>query len=109
MVSNVNLPNRGQVPDLPAGAVVETNALFTRNGIDPVSAGPTPAAVLPLVMNHVLNQENTLSAALRCDRKLGFAAFVNDPRFASVSPSDAQELFCDMLENQRDYLPSGWF
>ncbi len=109
MVSNVNVPNRGQIPNLPAGAVVETNAVFGLNRIDPVYAGPVPSAILPLVARHVYNQENTLQAALRRDRKLGFTTFMNDPQLASVTPADGQKLFDDMLENQRAYLPEEWF
>ena len=109
LVSNVNIPNRGQIPDLPVGAVVETNALFGRNRIEPLFAGPTPAGILPLVTRHVLNQENTLSSALHCDRKLGFTTFMNDPQLAAVSPAEGEKLFDDMLKNQRAYLPAGWF
>ncbi len=109
MVSNVNLPNRGQIPDLPLGAVVETNALFGRSRIDPVFAGPLPDAIRPLIARHVLNQENTLSAALRCDKKLGFTTFMNDPQLAAVSPAEGEKLFLDMLENQRAYLSPDWF
>ena len=109
MVSNVNLPNRGQVPDLPPGAVVETNAFFSRDRIEPVCAGETPRGVLPLVARHVYNQENTLVSALRCDRKLGFTTFMNDPQMAAVPVAEGQKLFDDMLENQRAYLPAGWF
>ena len=54
---------------------------------------------------HVYNQENTLTAALRCDRKLGFTTFMNDPQMAAVTVKDGQKLFDDMLENQRAYLP----
>ena len=108
-VSNVNIPNRGQIPNLPMGAVVETNALFGKNRIDPVFAGKLPDNLLPLVARHVYNQENTLTAALRCDRKLGLTTFLNDPQLANVSPRDGQRLFDDMLENQRAYLPAGWF
>lgn len=109
MVSNVNLPNRGQIPDLPLGAVVETNALFGRNRIEPLFAGPMPASIRPLVTRHVLNQENTLTAALNCDRKLGFTTFMNDPQLAAVSPAEGEKLFNDMLENQKEYLPKAWF
>ena len=109
MVSNVNIPNRGQIPNLPEGAVVETNALFGLNRIEPVSAGPVPAGILPLVSRHVLNQENTLSAALHCDRKLGFTTFMNDPQLSFVPPAEGEKLFSEMLENQRAYLPAGWF
>ena len=109
MVSNVNVPNRGQIPDLPLGAVVETNALFGRNRIEPLFAGPMPASIRPLITRHVLNQENTLTAALNCDRKLGFTTFMNDPQLAAVSPAEGEKLFNDMLENQRDYLPKAWF
>ncbi len=109
MVSNVNLPNRGQIPNLPLGAVVETNALFTRDSVAPVYAGPAPAAVLPLLTRHVLNQENTLRAALTCDRQLGFAAFMNDPQLENVTLADGRKLFDDMLENQRAFLPEKWF
>ena len=109
MVSNVNVPNRGQVPDLPLGSVVETNALFGLDRIEPVCAGPMPAGLAPLVARHVLNQENTLRAALTCDRKLGLATFMNDPQLGGVRMEDGQKLFDDMLENQRRYLPEGWF
>ena len=109
IVSNVNIPNRGQIPNLPLGSVVETNALFGLNRIEPVYAGPLPANILPLVARHVYNQENTLTTALHRDRKLGFSTFLNDPQMASVPVEDARALFDDMLENQRDYLPKEWF
>ena len=109
LVSNVNIPNRGQIPNLPIGAVVETNALFGRDRIEPVFAGKMPSNILPLVARHIYNQENTLTAALRCDRGLGFTTFMNDPQMAAVTVKDGQKLFDDMLENQREYLPKAWF
>ena len=108
-ISNVNMPNRGQIPNLPLGAVVETNARFCANGIEPVYAGALPGNILPLVARHVYNQENTLRAALTCDRALGFTTFMNDPQLAGVSLQDGQKLFDDMLEAQRTYLPDAWF
>ena len=109
LVSNVNIPNRGQIPNLPLGSVVETNAMFGRDRIEPVFAGAMPGNILPLVARHVYNQENTLKAALTCDRKLGFTTFMNDPQMAGVNFNDGQKLFDDMLENQRKYLPKKWF
>ena len=89
--------------------MVETNALFGRDRIEPVFAGPLPAGILPLVAHHVYNQENTLTAAMKRDRKLGFITFMNEPQMAAVSMADGQKLFDDMLENQRGYLPAEWF
>jgi len=109
LVSNVNIPNRGQIPNLPLGAVVETNAFFGRDRIEPVYAGPVPAPILPLIARHVYNQENTLTTALSCDRKLGFTTFMNDPQLSSVMPVDGRKLFDDMLEAQRPWLPKKWF
>lgn len=109
LVSNVNIPNRGQIPNLSLGAVVETNALFGYDRIEPVYAGDIPANILPLVARHIYNQENTLRTAMTCDRKLGITTFMNDPQMAKVSMEDGQKLFDDMLENQRKYLPKGWF
>ncbi|MBR6752943.1 MAG: alpha-glucosidase/alpha-galactosidase [Clostridia bacterium] len=109
LVSNVNIPNQGQIPNLPLGAIVETNALFGLDRISPVHAGPVPENILPLIHRHVLNQENTLKAALTCDRKLAFATFMNDPQMGGVSLEEGQKLFDDMLENQKKYLPEEWF
>lgn len=109
MVSNVNIPNQGQIPNLPMGAVVETNALFGFDRIEPVCAGPLPGNLLPLVARHVYNQENALRAALHCDRVLGLSAFMNDPQMGAVDLEDGKRLFDDMLENQRPFLPENWF
>ena len=89
--------------------MVETNAFFGLDRIEPIYAGPMPASILPLVARHIYNQENTLTTALTCDRKLGFSTFMNDPQLASVTLDDGRKLFNDMLENQRAYLPNAWF
>ena len=107
IVSNVNVPNRGQCPDLPLGAVVETNALFGFDRIQPVMASPMPSGVLPLVTRHVQNQENALRAILTGDRALALATFMNDPQMGNVSLQDGEQLFDDMLNAQRDYVPEG--
>ena len=109
MVSNVNIPNRGQAPDLPSGAVVETNALFSCDRIEPVCAGSAPDGIRPLILRHIRNQENALTTALKCDRELGFSTFMNDPQMSAVSMKDGRALFDDMLENQRRFLPAAWF
>jgi alpha-galactosidase len=109
LVSNVNIPNRGQIENLPLGAVVETNALFGYDRIEPVHAGKIPENVLPLIARHVYNQENTLKAAMTCDRKLGLSTFMNDPQMGAITPEDGEKLFNDMLENQRKWLPKEWF
>ena len=107
MLTNVNLPNRGQVPNLPLGAVVETNALIGRNGITPVPA-ELPGGPLGLVMPHAVNQKNVLKAVMEGNKELAFQAFLNEPLLHGISPWDARELFDEMLKNTSEYLPEAF-
>ena len=105
-VTNVNMPNQGQMEGIPEGSVVETNAYFSRDSVRPVFAGKLPEEVQNLVIRHVYNQETILKAALTRDKELAFRAFLNDP-LVNLSIRDARELFERMLKNTAQYLP-GW-
>ncbi|MCL6456548.1 MAG: alpha-glucosidase/alpha-galactosidase [Gorillibacterium sp.] len=107
IITNVNIPNRGQITNLPLGAIVETNAVFGSNTVQPLLAGALPEAVNSLVIRHLYNQETTLQAALKKDKALAFRAFANDPLAAILAPARAEELFEKMLNNTKAYLP-GW-
>lgn len=110
-VSNVNIPNTAlQIPNLPADAVVETNAIFERDSIHPIAAGAIKRDVYDLVIPHVENHERTLKAALTCDRELVVEAFLHDPNY-KVKCSNVEttrKLVNDMIENTVSYLPEGW-
>lgn len=110
VVSNVNIPNvNGQIPNLPKTAVVETNALFSRDSIKPLVAGELPAPVLELIQPHVDNHEMILKAALTCDRALAFEAFMNDPLVKGrCTEEEGKKLLDDMIANTLAYLPEGW-
>jgi alpha-galactosidase len=103
LVTNVNLPNRGQIPNLPLGAVVETNAAFTADTVTPVFAGEIPEGVLALVLRNV--EEQLLVARAVRERNLDYAfrAFVNDP-LVTIDTDDAKALFDEMIENTKEYL-----
>ena len=108
MVTNVNIPNRGQIPNLPLGAIVETNALFRRDEIAPVYAGPMDGNILALTLRHVINQQNALQAACACDRGLALTTFLNDPLMSRMDRDDGERLFDQMIQAQIDWLPAGW-
>ncbi|CAN7693661.1 alpha-glucosidase/alpha-galactosidase [Paenibacillus sp. LjRoot153] len=105
-VTNINVPNVGQMKGIPLGAVVETNAVFSANSLRPVYAGELPMEVNNLVLQHTMNQELILKAALQKDKDLAFKAFINDP-LVNIDIHDAEVLFDQMLHNTKAYLP-GW-
>lgn len=107
MRSNVNIPNIGQIPNLPLHAVVETNALFERDAVIPVMAGDIPDNLHPLIARHVDNQENTVRAALNTDKKLALTTFLNDPLMA-LPPEDGEALFDTMMRATKAFLPKQW-
>ena len=110
MVSNVNLPNGGQIPNLPLGAVVETNAVFDRNSVRPVLAGAVSEELRELILPHIENHGLTLQAALSCDREPVVRAFLNDPNVRARCTDEAavRSLVDDMIAGTMKYLPEGW-
>lgn len=107
-VSNVNILNVGQIPNIPLGTVVETNALFELNHIAPVFAGDMPENILELTMPHVEIQDKVLQAALTYDRELALDAFMVDP-LVTISREEGKELLDRMILNTKAYLPHQWF
>ena len=103
IVTNVNLPNRGQIPNLPLDAVVETNAHFTAGRVCPVTAGMIPENVLTLVAPQVHIQECVVEAGLKRDLELAFAAFMRDP-LVTLDLKDGRALFDEMVNNTSKYL-----
>lgn len=103
LVTNVNLPNRGQIPNLPLGAVVETNAVFRANSLEPVLAGDIPASIYPLISRIVGEQEMVSEGIAERDLNKIFTAFVNDP-LVTCGLADAKTLFREMIENTKEYL-----
>ena len=103
LVTNVNIPNQGQIPNLPIGAVVETNASFTSDSLTPVFAGEIPANILPLISRVCVEQTLTVKAAVERDLDLAFSVFCNDP-LVDLTVEDAKKLFDEMIDNTKEYL-----
>lgn len=104
--TNVNLPNRGQLPDLPLGAVVETNAQFRKDSLLPIVPRPLPRAVSNLVRRVIEVQMMTLDAAMACDKELAFQAVLSDP-LCHIPVDRAWDMFNEMLQANAAMLP-GW-
>ena len=103
LVTNVNIPNYGQIPNLPLGAVVETNAVFRADSVTPIFAGPIPKEIYPLVSRVCAEQEVVSDAIAERDLDKIFMAFANDP-LVTCGIEDAKKLFREMCENTKEYL-----
>lgn len=109
LVSNVNIPNTfRQIANLPSTAVVESNAVFSRNSIRPVCAGSLPSAVLELIMPHVKNHDRIMKAAVIANGSYAgltgeaqeyiYDVFLSDPLLKGrASADDLRHLADDML------------
>ena len=102
-VTNVNLPNWGQIPNLPIGAIVETNAAFRDDSLTPLFAGNIPDSIYPLIAKTVGQQRIVLEAAYERDLEKAFMAFSNDT-LMRLNTADARRLFDKMVDNTKAYL-----
>lgn len=103
LVTNVNLPNVGQIPNLPLGEVVETNAAFRADSVQPVMAGRIPESILPLVGRVCAEQECIVRGCMDRDTEQVFQAFAEDP-LVRLPLADARKLFDEMVANTAAYL-----
>ncbi len=104
VVSNANTVNVGQMPQLPLGSVVETNCVFSRNSLKPVTAKPLPENVNALVLRNAQNIENAYYGIKHRDFGEIFEAFVNQPLCSGLSLDKARELFRRMTLATGEYL-----
>ena len=107
LVANVNLPNAGQIPNIPDGIIVETNALIDTNGVFPVLSGALTDPILAITMPHAYGQRDIVHAALAKDRGEAFRIFLLDPMVRRLDYDAAYSLFCEMESNTLPYLPWG--
>lgn len=98
-----NLPNRGQVADLPRDAVVETMVRLGRDSAAAEPAGALPPALRVLLAPLVERQEMTVEAALRGDRNLALQVLATDPLVRDLAA--AEPLLDELLRAHRAHLP----
>ena len=104
VISNVNLPNRGQMSQIPNGAVVETNCVFDADSVRPISANPLPGEVAALVRRNSDNFDNLYAAIHERDLRRVFEVFMNQPLCSTLSVSDGKQLFREMCSSTEKYL-----
>jgi alpha-galactosidase len=100
----VNLPNTGQVTDLPTGVVVECMGTVDGDGVRPrdtASAGPAAE----LLRRVVASQELTVEAALTGDRGLVLQAMLADPVATTLPWEHLVAMTDELLTASAPWLP----
>lgn len=88
----LNLPNTGQISNLPANAVVETFGVVNHTGAQALMFGEVPPGVQNVLEHHIRQQEMTVQAALTGDTNLALQVLLNDPLSSRLTLPQTREL-----------------
>jgi alpha-galactosidase/6-phospho-beta-glucosidase family protein len=102
----VNLANDGYIPNLPAGAIVETPGHFSGLGARGVGVGALPEGVAELCRREITVTRLTVDSVVKGDRQLALQALLFSPGITDLDV--AQKVLDDYLETYREYLPTFW-
>jgi alpha-galactosidase len=100
----VDVPNRGYVPNLPEGAIVEVPATVGAGGIEPSVMPPILEPLAEFMRDQIEIQELVVKAAVSGDPAPAFEALLRDP----LSPPDeasCRRIFDELMACQADALP----
>ncbi len=103
-LTNVNIPNVGQLAFAPKGAIVETNAIFSKDSIKPVESTPLNPCVENLISGIIERQELTLNAVMNRNVNDTFLALAADPLCAGLNFDELEQMFKEMVDNTKQYL-----
>jgi len=102
-IYSTNLPNTGQVPNLPLGVIVESPAVADGAGLRPIAQPPLPAALVGTLTSRYMWVETLVEAALEGNREKLIQSLVIDGSLESIGIAAA--LADDLLAAQSIYLP----
>jgi 6-phospho-beta-glucosidase len=102
-IFTVNLPNIGQIANLPRGEIVEGPAVVGAFGAQPIAVGDLPETVLPMTEILARTRKLAVDAALSGDKTRLLAALMSDPLVDSITK--ARPMMEEMLTAQAEWLP----
>ncbi len=102
-VYSANLPNQGQVPNLPLGSVLESPAVATAAGMKPIAQPPLAHGIAGTLATRLAWVETVVEAALEGNRRKFVQALVLDGAVTSIDV--AEKLADELLAAQAEYLP----
>jgi len=102
-VYSANLPNRGQVANLPPEAVLESPALADASGLRALALGDLPSGLAATLASRIAVIETIVDAALKGDRDLFVQALIADGSARSLGT--AQRLADELLAAHAEFLP----
>ncbi|MFB3879623.1 MAG: hypothetical protein ACE149_00090 [Armatimonadota bacterium] len=102
-IYSANLPNQGQVPNLPLGAVLESPAVATGSGMKPIAQRPLSAGLVGTLATRLAWVETVVEAALEGSRAKFVQGLILDGAVTNVEM--AEKLADDLLAAQAEYLP----
>jgi alpha-galactosidase len=101
-----NLPNQGQISNLPIGCTVETPVIVDGAGIHPVHVGAFPEPVAELLRRETTVAQLCVDAAVEGDRQKALQCLLVDP---VVNDFELAKLILDdYLASYKEYLPQFW-
>jgi alpha-galactosidase len=101
-----NLPNHGQLPQLPMGAAVETPCLVDANGVQPTTINDIPPQLVALMRTQINVQELTVRALTEENSEYLYHAAMMDPHTAAeLDLRQIRALMTDLLVAHGDMIP----
>jgi alpha-galactosidase len=101
-----NLPNRGQISNLPPGSAVETPVHVDGAGIHPVHVGALPEAVAELCRRELMVAQLCVDSAVEGDRRKALQCLLLDPVVNDIET--ARLILDDYLQAYKEHLPQYW-
>lgn len=102
----VNIPNSGQIPNLPQGAIVELPGVLNAEGVTGMPVGAMPGGIVELLRREITVSHLTADAVMEGDRSLALQALLLDPVIRDMDIAD--RILADYLTAYKKYLPSFW-
>jgi alpha-galactosidase len=105
-VAYANLPNQGQIPQLPLGSAVEVPALVDANGVQPTVITDIPPQLIALMRTQINVQDLVVRALTEENiEHIYHAAYMDPHTAAELDLRQIRSLVTDLLVAHGDMLP----
>jgi alpha-galactosidase len=101
-----NLPNAGQIANLPNNAIVETPVMVDGAGIHPIHVGPLPESIAELCRRELVVAQLCVDSAVEGDYEKALQCLLLDPVITDMET--AKLVLDDYLKTYKEHLPQFW-